>query len=135
MTQQDMAYRVFLALMVWREARGEAIEGKAAVAHVALTRSLRPGWWGRDLMGVLFKKWQFSSLTDPNDKQLTTWPEADDPSWKDSLSVACDVLDEKLPNPAPWADSYFDDSISAPDWATPDKFIRKIGRILFYRVK
>jgi len=134
MTQQDMADRVFLALMVWREARGESAEVKTAVAHVALTRSLRPGWWGRDLMGVLFKKWQFPSLTDPNDKQLTTWPRSTDQSWKDSLSVACDVLDGKLPNPAPWSDSYFDDSISAPDWATPDKFIRKIGRILFYRV-
>jgi len=86
------------------------------------------------MMGVLFKKWQFSSLTDPNDKQLTTWPEADDQLWKDSLDTACDVLDGKLPNPAPWADSYFDDSIPHPDWATPDKFIRQIGRILFYRV-
>jgi len=134
MTQQDMADRVFMALMIWREARGESTEGEQAVAHVAFTRSLRPGWWGRDLMGVLFQPWQFSSLTDPNDKQLTTWPKPTDQSWKDSLQVACGVLDGKLSNPAPWADSYFDDSISPPDWATPDKFIRQIGRILFYRV-
>jgi len=134
MTKQDMADRVFLALMIWREARGESTEGKAAVAHVALTRSLRPGWWGRNMMGVLFKKWQFSSLTDPNDKQLTTWPEADDQSWIDSLQVACDVLDGKLPNPVPWADHYFDDSIDPPAWAAPDKFIRQIGRVLLYRV-
>jgi len=114
--RQQMADRVFLALMIWREARGESPDGKQAVAHVALTRSLRPGWWGRALMGVLFKKWQFSSLTDPNDRQLTTWPKSTDQPWIDSLDIASNVLDEKLPNPPPGANIFSLDPISALYW-------------------
>jgi len=37
-------------------------------------------------------------------------------------------------NPAPGADSYFDDSISPPKWATLETFVRKIGRLSFYNV-
>src|SRR6185295_16250998 len=63
-----------LALTIYREARGEPHEAQIAVAHTVKNRISKPGWWGTDIVSVLTKKWQYSSLTDPNDTQLTTWP-------------------------------------------------------------
>jgi spore germination cell wall hydrolase CwlJ-like protein len=132
--QQDYADRTFMALCVWREARGASAAAQGRVAHCIMNRVKRPAWWGRDIMSVIFKKWQFSSLTDPNDRQLTTWPKSDDKSWIQCLKVACGVIDGVLPNPVPGADSYFDTSIQAPYWATPETFVRQIDNIRFYNL-
>ena len=124
---------VFMALVIWREARGESQEGQIAVAHSILNRVKRPSWWGRSVTEVLFKKWQYSSMTDPNDRQLTTWPK-DDTVWGQCLFVADGVLNGTMANPVPGADSYHDLSIQAPAWATPDMFVRQIGRLRFFNV-
>lgn len=134
MNQQDYADRAFAALTVWREARGESAAAQSGVAHCIMNRVRRPSWWGRDIMSVVFKKWQFSSLTDPQDRQLTTWPRTDDPSWTMSLNITCAVLDGTLPNPVPGADSYYDTSIQAPYWATPETFVGQFGRIRFHNL-
>lgn len=134
MDLQKGADKTFLALTVWREARGESKEVQAGVAHVILNRVRRPSWWGRDVMSVVFKKWQFSSLTDPRDKQLTTWPETNDRSWQQCLQVVADVVDGRLKNPVPGADSYYDISIPAPRWATDKDFVAMIGRVRFYNL-
>lgn len=131
---QKKADLAFLALVIWREARGESAEGMIGVAHAILNRVARPSWWGRSVSGVLFKKWQFSSMTDPNDRQLTTWPDRDDRSWGACLSIASAVLVGDIKNPVPGADSYFDISIPAPKWTATARFVRKIGRINFYDV-
>jgi len=133
MLDDMMDDKVFLALDVWREARNQTLLGQTAVAYSVLNRVARPSWWGSDIMTVLFKKWQYSSLTDPKDRQLTTWP-VKDSVWKQCLNVACDAISGVSGNPVPGADSYWDDSISAPKWATPDKFVRKIGQLNFYNV-
>jgi len=132
---QDYADKAFLALTLWREARGESIEVRIAIAFVILNRVKNPGWWGKDIMSVLFKKWQFSSLTDPKDKQLTTWPAKEDKQWQECLKIACDILDGQIKNPIFHADSYYDISIPAPKWATPNSFIKQIGRVRFYGVQ
>ncbi len=129
---QGYADRAFLALTIWREARGELYEARVGVAMVILNRVLRPSWWGRDVQSVIFKKWQFSSLTDPGDPQLTKWPLTADPSWIDCLEIACSAIDGSLVNPVPGADSYFDISIPAPAWALPESFVGQLGRIKFY---
>ena len=134
MTEQKNADKTFLALTVWREARGESAQVQAGIAHVILNRVRRPSWWGRDVMSVLFKKWQFSSLTDPRDKQLTTWPTSTDPSWQQCLKIACDVVDGQITNPVPGADSYYDISIPTPNWATSQTFVAAIGRVRFYNL-
>ena len=125
--------KVFLALAVWREARGEPIACQYAVANSVVNRVHRPSWWGKSVMEVLFKKWQFSSLTNPNDKQLATWPKDDD-SWKQCLQVASDAIYGTAPDPAPHADSFFDDSIPPPKWAKANMFVGKIGHMSFYNV-
>ena len=132
MIKEQAVNMVFMALVIWREARGECREAKEAVAGCILNRVRFSGWWGRDIMGCLFKKWQFSSVTDPKDKQLTTWPSPTDPSWAECLEIAERAVSDELEHPAPGADSYFDISIPDPIWATGKTFVRQIGRIKFY---
>ena len=86
---QDDAEAVFLALTIWREARGEPIAAKVAVGGCFLNRVQRPSWWGHNLLEVLFTPWQVSSLTNPKDKQLTYWPLSGDASWVDCLRFWC----------------------------------------------
>ena len=138
MNQQEHADKTFLALTIWREARGEPDEAKTAVAYCVLNRVDRPTWWGKDVMSVVFKKWQFSSMTDPKDPQLTTWPQSTDSSWPKCLSIACRAYDRALENPVIGADSYYDISLDkigkAPKWATEETFVRQIGKIKFYNL-
>lgn len=129
----EMIQAVFmLALVTWREARGEPHEGKIAVAHSIMNRVKRPSWWGNSVLTVVSKKWQYSSMTDPNDKQLTTWPQDNDPRWQECLQIAMGVHGGSIPNPAPGADGYFADTIPTPRWADPKKFVAKIGHHSFY---
>ncbi len=125
---------VFMALTVWREARGESFVAQAAVAHSILNRVHRPSWWGRSVIEVVTKRLQYSSLTDPHDPQLTTWPRGTEQSWTDALRIAAGVLDGTIKNPVPGADSYFDVSIAAPPWATSACFVAQVGRLRFFDV-
>ena len=134
MTLQNYADVTFLALTVWRESRGESRQVQDGVAHAIMNRVQRPSWWGNDIMSVVFKKWQFSSMTSPNDPQLTTWPTVADPSWTQCLQVASDVAGGFSKSLAPGADSYYDISISAPKWATGDTFVVQLGKIRFYNL-
>lgn len=135
MTLSEAADRVFLALMIWREARGESAEARAAVGYTVVERlRSRVAWWGTDVLSVLFCKWQYSSLTDPRDRQLATWPREDQQAWQQCLELADLILSGTINNPAPGADSYFDRSIRAPNWATRERHIADIGQLRFYRV-
>jgi hypothetical protein len=125
---------VFLALTIWREARGEPRACKVAVGASILNRVDRPSWWGRDVLSVATMKWQYSSLTDPKDPQLTTWPAAADRSWAECLDVASGLLTDVLHTTTPGADSYYDISIAAPTWATPATFVGQVGRIRFHNL-
>ena len=131
---QEAAEKVFLALVVWREARGESYEGKAAVASSIMNRVTRPSWWGHDVLSVVFKKWQYSSMTDPKDKQLAIWPQKFALDWIECLQVASNAVDGILKNPVPGADGYYDISIPPPKWATPETFVKQIGKLRFYNL-
>lgn len=134
MTNQESANLTFMALVIWRESRNQTYEGMTAVGHSIMNRVIRPTWWGNDIQSVVGKKWQYSSMTDPKDKQLTTWPKSNDKSWTDALSIAVGVIGGILKNPVPGADSYYDISIPAPDWTKSANFIGQIGKLRFYDV-
>ena len=61
-----------LARTIWGEARGEPLEGKAAVANVILNRAKIGGWWGDTIAEVCRFPWQFSCWNegDPNLEKL-----------------------------------------------------------------
>lgn len=131
--------RFMLALVLWRESRGEPVDVRIAVGHSILNRVAKPSWWGRTVLAVLRKKWQYSSMTDPHDAQLTTWPEDTDGSWYECLQVALELLGPTPPkNSVPGADSYYDISLDkigkAPNWIAAARFCGQIGRIKFYDV-
>lgn len=125
---------VFLALTAWRESSGEPSLAKAAVICSILNRVDRPKWWGRSVLSVVVKKWQYSAMTAPGDPNLVRWPADNDPSWKECLALAQQAIEGHLPNPVPGADSYYDVSIEAPDWTAGARFVRQIARIRFYDV-
>lgn len=129
---------ILLALTVWREASNQPRGTKDAIAFSVLNRVARPSWWGTNLLSVLFKKWQYSSLTAPGDPNLVRWPMETDPSWWDSIEAAIDALENRVSNPFPGADSYFDASLVAagkiPTWATADKYCGRSGAMMFYNI-
>lgn len=136
MDAREAAELAQLALVLWREARGEPREAKAAVAWSIITRADGGGWWwGHDVLTVIAKPYQYSSMTHPQDGQLTRWPTFEDASYRECLDVAEKVLNDSEPNPIPGADSYYDISISAPSWATENTHRGDIGRLRFYQVR
>ena len=86
------------------------------------------------MLSVIFKKWQYSSMTDPKDKQLTTWPPKYAVDWIECLQAASNAVDGIMENPVPGADGYYDISISPPKWATPETFVKQIGKLRFYNL-
>lgn len=134
MTPWQMYERTLLGLTLWREARGEAYSTRIAVAHTVRNRVTHPKWWGNDYISVLTKKWQYSSMTDPKDRQLTTWPGPSDHEFEECLGIACDVMDDRIANPVKGADSYYDVSIPPPKWATEEKRVGQLGTIVFFNV-
>jgi N-acetylmuramoyl-L-alanine amidase len=129
------SYRhVLLALVIWREARGEGPLCMTAVACSIRNRVSRPGWWGKDYISVISKKWQYSSMSAPGDPQLIIYPQIGDAAFDKALEIADQVINEVVKNPVPGADSFYDDSISPPRWATKDTFVAKIGRMNFHNL-
>lgn len=113
----------YLALVIWREARGASSDAQTAVGWSVMNRVQRPGWWGKTLDEVVTKKWQYSSIAAPGDPQLILWPKLADPSWLAVLGIAHEILyGDSANNVFPGADSYYDSSIAAPKWATPETF-------------
>ena len=129
---QESTDIAFIALTVYREARGEMDAGKLAVAFSIVQRVKNPSWWGKNALGVVSHPDQYSSMTVEGDPNLVVWPESGDPVWQACLNAATCAYRATLPNPAPEADSYFDDSISPPYWAKEDDFVARIGRLSFY---
>src|SRR5271168_1882889 len=122
------------ALCVWREARGEGLLGKRGVAHVILNRASNPGWWGHTVSNVILHPYQFSSFNE-GDPNADKWPEDNDPSYSDSLTVAEDVLVNGDSDITQNATSYFDISIPTPIWAGTMDLTLSVGRLRFYRLK
>jgi spore germination cell wall hydrolase CwlJ-like protein len=83
-------FKALLALVLWREARGEGHDGMRAVAHVIKNRvdaTDLPDQWD-DVIGA---KRQFSSMTAPGDSQLVLWPKQPDVRFEDAMQLAEDV--------------------------------------------
>jgi spore germination cell wall hydrolase CwlJ-like protein len=68
-----------LALMAWREARGEGSQGMLAVMHVAVNRAR--DWQGGQpgsIFAVIYAKNQFTSMSVPSDPQYNLGPQPGD---------------------------------------------------------
>jgi spore germination cell wall hydrolase CwlJ-like protein len=135
--QKDFYDMFMMALCVWREARGEVVQAKQAVAWTIKNRASNPSWWGGpSVVSVILKPWQFSSFNskDPN---AVKFPSPTDTSWQASLEIAQQVVNGTIPDPTSGATSYFDKSLdsSPPTWATDGSMIHlaDIGNLHFYK--
>ena len=86
MTHADFA---LTALALWREARGEGVDGMTAVACVIRNRAAKPG---TTPFAEVTKKLAFSSITAPGDPELTLYPSDNDVRWQQAQQIAADVL-------------------------------------------
>jgi N-acetylmuramoyl-L-alanine amidase len=74
------------ALCLWREARGEGVEGMRAVAWVIWNRS---NDWRRSIREVILEPNQFTSMTvDPNPPN----PEPDDLQMSEAATIVNDIF-------------------------------------------
>jgi N-acetylmuramoyl-L-alanine amidase len=111
--------RYLLALVVWREARSEGYLGQAAVCHSVLNRINAGSWFGDSVSEVIAKPRQYSSMTDPGDKQLVLFPVRDDRSFLLSMQIVEDVLNGVAADCSHGATHYLNPSVlpSLPAWA------------------
>lgn len=137
--QQAEFYDLFLmSLCVWREARGETVETKRAVAWVIRNRADHPGWWGGpSIASVVLHPWQFSSFN-RGDVNSVKWPAPADPSWISTLMAAQRAYNRVGPDPTCGAMDYFDRSmdLNPPPWARDGSMLHccDVGNIHFYRM-
>lgn len=73
------------ALCLWREARGEGVQGMQAVANVIVNRANRDG---STCDAEIMKPLQFSSMTAKGDPQLLLFPHGADAMWVQARGFA-----------------------------------------------
>ena len=124
-----------VALVIYREAAGESDLGKIAVAATLRNRVEKPKWWGKDFYSVATARYQYSALTVKGDAMTVVWPSFSDPVFQRCIQIASGIIEDTIDHPFPGADSYFNPNVvSAPGWATEDRYRGKIGNHVFYDV-
>jgi N-acetylmuramoyl-L-alanine amidase len=109
-----------MTLVVFNEARGEPLKGKAAVAHVVMNRAKHH----KNVCKVVFTPAQFS-IKKVNKK---------DKAWKSSKEISEKVLYGKLKDNTNHA-TYFHHVSIKPHWSKKQKHTTTIGPHKFYRAK
>lgn len=132
---QQMWERALLALLLWREARGEDFDTIRAVAWSVRNRVNKPQWWGTDWTSVMEHRAQYSSMTILGDPNTVKWPLANDAKWHDCMDIANEVCNGGLVDMAQGATSYFDRSLDTnpPDWSAKMKHVMDSGNFHFYK--
>lgn len=118
---------LLLARNIYYEARGESVEGQAAVAQVVLNR-LRSPEFPDSVKDVIFQSSQFS-WTIGGEPRIT-----DQDAWLKAIGIATLVQIGELPDLTQGAEYFFAPaSVPAPPWARRFAFVDEIGSHKFYR--
>jgi len=112
----DDWHKALLALVVWREAEGETLEGKQGVAWVIRNR-VAASHIPEDWSNIITARAQFSSMTTTGNARLVAWPKDEEPAWTDSMDVAQQVLGDAIPDPTDGATLYCNLAVCHPEWA------------------
>ena len=126
-----------LALVIWREARGESPDGQLAVGCSIRNRVNQPGWWGHDYHSVILKPWQYSSFN-RNDPNSEKWPVDGSQSETSCLSAASAVIVGNTPDLTDGATHYYDSSIGFPKaWGKEEDWQNtlNIGHLHFWKLR
>jgi spore germination cell wall hydrolase CwlJ-like protein len=126
--------RDYLIRTIAFEASGESEEGKAAVAHVVLTRT-RSGTWGDTIKEVVTQPWQFESWMKKRAEMESL--DVDDHRYRSAARIADAVLAGRMPDPTTGATHFLNPTIvqqrragSLPAWTAGGGL--SIGRHTFY---
>ncbi|MGI8611187.1 MAG: cell wall hydrolase [Sphingomicrobium sp.] len=118
-----------IAVAIYHEARGEALDGQLAVARVIMNRAASgryPGSW----CGTVKQPWQFS-FVNPRTGQMPGVNEVS-ASWRKAQAITRLAISNAVPslsNDVLW---YHADYV-APSWGRRLSFVQKIGTHIFYR--
>lgn len=130
---------LYIAATIYGEARGEYHPGKVGVGWVIRNRAQNPAWWGKSIVGVCTKPYQFScwNNNDPNSGMVKKIARnaagvLDDPVVQQCMRAALEVLQGKR-DPVGGADHYHTLSIS-PAWRDDSKCIGAVGHHQFYKL-
>lgn len=130
-----------LARTLYGEARGEGEVGMRAVGHVVFNRIDAKSWWGRDVIGVCRKPWQFScwNANDPNVGALRRVTAAD-ASFRLAFDIASKLNATQKAGSRQREDItegathyYAPARVARPRWATGLVPCARIGGHLFFR--
>jgi N-acetylmuramoyl-L-alanine amidase len=128
-----------LARTLWGEARGEPVEGIEAVTAVILNRvkiaQAKGGyWWGKDIIGVCQKPYQFScwNKSDPSYLKLLAVTDKNI-HFATCLRIARRAVAGVLPDRTGGATHYHADYVS-PYWSRGETPTVIIGRHIFYQL-
>lgn len=125
-----------LARTLWGEARGEGLAGMIAVGHVIQNRAKRPAWWGKDIISVCQKPWQFScwNRDDPNYQFLSGLKPIPSAEFEKARQAASSVLEGKQIDPTGGATHYYAKSMKTPPrWTKGAKPTVTIGNHRFFK--
>lgn len=126
-----------LARTLWGEARGEREVERSmrAVAAVVLNRCKRQTYWGKTIVEVCRKPWQFScwNRNDPN-LPLIMNVTANDRIFAQALAIAAEAVSPNaFSDETSGATHYYSTSMANPPrWARGQTPSRTIGRHLFF---
>ena len=121
-----------MARTLWGEARGEGKDGQIAVAHVIKNRAEKKTWYGKTIMDVCLKKWQFScwNKNDPNRKKILALSLDD---LKDQIEVAAGVIGGQYIDTTEGSTHYYSKSMpKPPKWAVGKEPVVVMGNHYFF---
>ena len=123
-----------LARTMWGEARGEGTQGMLAVGNVIKNRADQQKWYGKSIVDVITKDFQFSAwnLNDPNREEMLNVKKEDDADFRQALLSAKDIVTGNAPDITSGADHYHAKNIR-PNWINKMKITAIIGNHIFYR--
>lgn len=120
--------RTLLALVMWREARGEGSEGMKAVGCVVRNRVKNDTW-----TQIITAKWQFSSMTAPGDLMLVQWPVEGDSQFLEVMLLADGIYNGAIVDITNGATHYFNPNVVLPKWAASLSKTMTLGHHDFYK--
>lgn len=124
----DDTDQIILARALFGEARNTLVpdEARIAISWVIKNRVISTGW-PDTYLGVITKPRHFSAFNLGDDNRpfvedpLHKNNEVDKKAWEHTYDIARKIIKGEITDPTQGANHYYDDSISAPDWAKDQK--------------
>jgi N-acetylmuramoyl-L-alanine amidase len=126
------ADRFLLSLCIFREARGEPLAAKRAVAHVILNRVRAPGF-PKTVAKVIMQPNAFSCFR-KDDANYAKLPDPRNAAEWAAFEECCAVAEDPGEDNTGGAVFYHSPMAAPPKWADPSKLVAEVGAFRLFRV-